>query len=136
MILDDRQKKMGFDLSELVIAIQSATSNTQGSPLDATLTQNIAQTVLDLFYSKIVVSEYSGDQAPLVLTDDDVRILLQKRMAAAGGLVKWAKANELPISRVSEFNTGRRPASLAILVALGLTRAIVPLNSGSSATHT
>lgn len=63
------------------------------------------------------------------LTEDDVRATLREQMAAVGGLVKWAKAHEIPISRVSEFQTGRRPASLTILIALGLTRTIVPASS-------
>lgn len=64
----------------------------------------------------------------LLLSDDDARELLRSEMEKAGGLVCWAKANEIPVSRVSEFNTGRRPASPTILVALGLCRTIAPLS--------
>lgn len=60
-----------------------------------------------------------------VFTDDDIRVILKKEMVKAGGLIKWAKLNDIPVSRVSEFNTGRRPASPTILIALGFTRAIV-----------
>lgn len=64
----------------------------------------------------------------LLMNDDDARELLRSEIEKAGGLVCWAKANEIPVSRVSEFNTGRRPASPTILVALGLCRTIAPLS--------
>lgn len=135
MILDGCENQSYFQVAELMTIIQSVTSRAQNGQLDVPTTREIAQAVLEFVRRENLMSEHHAYLAPPVLTDDDVRVLLQKQMAAAGGLIKWAKAHELPISRVSEFHTGRRPASLAILVALGLTRAIVPLDSARAATH-
>jgi hypothetical protein len=60
-------------------------------------------------------------------SEDDVRQILREDMAKVGGLRTWSRLRDIPNSRVSEFETGRRPPSLPILVALGLTKAIVPL---------
>ncbi|MGN7160870.1 hypothetical protein [Sphingomonas sp. SAFR-052] len=72
----------------------------------------------------------------LSLDDDDARDILRDQIKQFGGLVKWANLNDIPISRVSEFNTGRRSASPAILVALGLQRVIAPLIHGSTDSET
>lgn len=73
----------------------------------------------------VFIEVESLDPMAELYTDDDIRAFLREEMAKVGGLVKWANLNEIPISRVSEFHTGRRPASLTILIALGFTRTIV-----------
>lgn len=58
-------------------------------------------------------------------TDDEVRDEIRAAMQAAGSLRKWAKANKLQPSYVSDVVNGIKPPGESVLRAIGRQRRVV-----------
>ena len=58
------------------------------------------------------------------MTAEEVVTLLRARCEKAGAAAKWAKANKMSQSYVSDILSGRREPSALVLGALGLERVV------------